>query len=221
MKTKHIKKRLEKLGKWYQRVHLNNKIYTTDEMITGEHIWPHVRECLPDDLNGLHVLDIGANACYYSYMMALEGAEVIAVEPNDLYYKQALFLKEYYEKKYNKKLNVTILKKNISEIDLSEYQFDFVLALSILYFIGNQFGGKYSDGALREMKRIVKELTQITDKILVRTRNKVHYSSVAYYTSVFLQYEFYLLKRIDMKRPITLYGRLIRHGDYGREKQYY
>jgi hypothetical protein len=206
MNKEEIQEGILQTGEWYQRVNLDG-IWTTDNMLTGEHIWPHIRECLPDNLNGMTAMDIGANACYYSFMLALEGVNVIAVEPSTLYYNQALFLRKYFEEKHQKELPVTILKKSISDIDLSEHKFDFVLALSILYFIGRQFGEKYSDPALEEMKRIVKELTQVTDRVLVRTRNKVYYSSVKYYTSIFEEFGFSLLKRINMKRPITLYGR--------------
>jgi len=213
MDKEYVRSKIEELKPWYQRVNLDG-IYTTDLMRTGEHIWPYIRECLPDNIDGMKIMDIGANACFYSFMLALEGADVIAIEPKERYYNQALFLKEYYEEKHQRELNVTILKKNISKIDLGEYlYFDFILALSVLYFIGNHFGGKYSEDALNEMKRIIKNLTIITDKILVRTRNKVKYSSVKYYTSVFLEYKFHLLKRINIMRPITLYGR-IKDGDY-------
>lgn len=201
-----IYEKIAEVGPWYQRVNLDGE-WTTDNMLTGEHIWPFIRDCLPENLSGMLVMDIGANACYYSCMLALEGVNVISIEPNPLYYKQAQFLKKYYEEKHQKELSVTILKKSISDIDLSEYKFDFVLALSILYFVGRQFGEKYSDAALKEMKRVVKELTQTTNKVVVRTRNKVYYSSVAYYTSVFEEFGFSLLKRVDMKRPITLYGK--------------
>ncbi len=214
MKRKYLKAKIKELGPWYQRVSLDG-IFTTRLMLTGEHVWPYIRSVLPDDIQGAKILDIGANACYYSYMLALEGAEVIAVEPDKQYIKQALFLKEFLENQYEKELNVKLIRSSISNIDFEDYEyFDFVLALSVIYFIGRHFGGKYSDGALLEQKRIIKELTQVTDKIVVRTRDKIPLNSVAYYTSLFLENDFYLLKKIEMKRPIVLYGRLIKHGDY-------
>ena len=196
-----------KLGPWYQRVNLEG-IYTTEKMLTGEHIWPHIRSLLPSNLTGMKTMDIGANACYYSLRLALEGVQVIAFEPNIRYYKQALFLKEFFEKKYEKSLNITILKRKINETDLTEDKtFDFILALSVIYFIGRQFGGKYSPRALEEQKKLIKQLTRITDKVIVRTRNKVYYSSVKYYSKLFLENNFHLLKKIKMTRPIMLYGR--------------
>lgn len=207
-----VKQKIEELSPWYQRVNLDGT-YTTDKKLTGEHIWPYIRSFLPSDLKGKRFMDIGANACYYSIMMALEKAEVIAIEPNKKYYAQALFLKEFYEKKYNRKLNLQIIKTGISNLDLNNFgKFDTILALSVIYFIGRKKGkaGKYCDEALIEQKRVVSEVTNMTDKIIVRTRDKVYYSSVKYYTEIFSQNNFGLIevKRKGLiNRPLILYGK--------------
>lgn len=203
--------KIKDLGKWYQRVNIDGVYTTNDKLISGEEVWPDIRSMLPDDIEGMRFLDIGANACYYSYMLALEGAEVLAIEPDRVFHKQALFLKSYYEETYKETLPVTIQRKSISDIEFSEIgEFDYVLALSVLYFIGQHLGGKYSEGALKEQRRIIKEISNITNKIVLRTRNNRPEITVKYYNRLFMDFDFYMLKKIVMKRPIVLYGRLIK-----------
>jgi len=220
MKRKEIRKAIDKLGPWYQRYDMDG-LWTTDNMLTGEHVWPEIRSLMDDDLQGARILDIGANAAYYSTQLALEGADVIAVEPATLYHKQARWTIHYFEQKHKTKLPIQLIKKTASELDYEGLGwFDYILAISVIYFIGRGKGkeGKYSEEALAEQKRVVSEICNQTDKVIVRTRNKVLYSSVAYYNSVFLENEFYMLKRIQAKRPTMLYGRLIKDGDYGKEE---
>jgi len=219
MKKKEIRKAIKSLGPWYQRYQMNG-IWTTDEMLTGEHVWPDIRSLMDDDLEDARILDIGSNAGYYSTMLALEGADVISVEPSDLYFKQAEWTKYYFEQEHNKKLSIKLMKKTASELDYFDLGwFDYILALSVIYFIGRDSEGKYSEGALKEQKRVIAEICQQTDRVIVRTRNKVKYSSVGYYTQVFLENEFYMIKRVRAKRPTVLYGRVFNDGDYGREEQ--
>lgn len=206
--------KIKELGKWYQRVNIDGEYTTTDKLISGEEVWPDIRSMLPDDIEGMRFLDIGANACYYSFMLALEGAEVLAIEPDRIFYRQAVFLKSYYEKLYKETLKVDIQRKSISDIELSEIgEFDYVLALSVIYFIGQHLGGKYSEDALKEQRRVIEELSNITNRILVRTRNNRPEITVKTYNRLFMDFDFYMLKKIVMKRPIVLYGKLIKEED--------
>lgn len=206
--------KIKELGPWYQRVNIDGEYTTNEKLISGEEVWPDIRSMLPDDISGMRFLDIGANACYYSFMLALEGAEVLSIEPDKVFCKQALFLKSYYEETYKQTLPVTIQRKSISDVELSEIgEFDFVLALSVLYFVGKHLGGKYSEGALKEQRRIIGELTNITNKILLRTRNNRPEITVKNYNRIFMDFDFYMLKKIVMKRPIVLYGRLIKEDE--------
>lgn len=203
----NLSKKIKELGPWYQSINLDG-IQTTDLARSNKAVWEDVRSILPDSLEGLRFLDLGANAGYYSLMTALEGSEVVGVEVKSLYYKQSLFLKEFYQEKYEKKLEAQFKLGSISNIDFSKLgKFDYVYALSILYFIGRHLGGKYSTEALKEQMRIISELSKITDRVIVRTRNKVELSSIKYYTSLFDKVGFKVIKHIKRKRPIVLYGR--------------
>jgi len=211
MTSKEIRKVINKLGPWYQRYKMGG-IYTTDNMISGEPIWEDIRDLMKDDLYNAKILDIGSNAAYYSMMLALEGAIVVGIEPNPLYFKQGKWTKYYFEQKYKLKFPVMLFNKTASELNLLGVDinyYDYILAISVIYHIGNQFGGAYSPGAMKEQKRVISQLCQMTDRIIVRTRNNRVENSISYYNNIFLENEFYMLKKIIRKRPLLLYGRLV------------
>lgn len=213
MKTKEIKKAIEKLGPWHQRYSMRG-LYTTDKIIAGEEFWPDIRVLMGDDLDGMRIMDLGANAGYYSVMSALEGAEVHLVEPDPKYFKQAKWTKYYFEQEKGiDNLNIKFYKKTASELDFDSLgNFDCILAISSLYFIGSEFDNHYS-----EQERIISELCKKTDKIIVKTVNDKPYNSLGYYNKVFLDNNFFMLKRIMQKyeRPVMLYGPLVKETDYG------
>ncbi len=215
MKHKQIKKAIEKLSPWCQRYQMDG-FYTTEEKISGEDVWPSIRSVMVDDLHGMKILDLSADAAYYSMMLALEGAEVIALQSSKRYFQQAMWTKHYFEEKHGQKFPVTLLKKTASELDYPDMgRFDYVLALSVLSFIGSEFGEKYSEGAITEQNRVITELCRLTDKIVVEIENDRLENSVAYYNKIFLKHEFYMTKKVILERPIMVYGRLEKHEDYG------
>ena len=210
MKTKEIKKAIEALGPWNQRYTMG-RLYTADSKISGEDVWPDIRSMMDEDLHGARIMDLGSGSGYYSVMLAMEGADVIAVEPNKLYRKQTSWTKYFFEQRWNKEIPLEIVKKSASDIKfLKLKQFDYILALSVIFYIGKESGGIYSEGAMNEQKRVVSEMCKITDKILVTTENNKIGNSIGYHNGLFLENEFYMLKRIMQKRPILLYGRLIK-----------
>lgn len=208
MDKKYIEGKIKELGEWYQRIDLDG-VLTTERKISDDSVWNDVKSILPNNIEGLKFLDLGCNSGFYSFMLAINGAkEVIGVDINDDCIKQAEFLKEYYEDKYGKKLNVSISNKNISDIDFDSIKkFDCILALSILYFVGRHLGGKYSPGANEELNRVIGEITKKTDMVIVRTRNKIPENSVTFYSQIFKKFDFYPTATINKKRPIVLYER--------------
>ena len=104
MRSREIKKAIDSLAPWYQRYEMDGQ-WTTDSKISGETTWPDIRSIMDDDLEGMRILDLGANAGYYSIMLSLEGAEVISVEPEPRYFKQLRWTQYYFENKHEKKRN--------------------------------------------------------------------------------------------------------------------
>jgi len=194
MNTKEIRKAITKLGPWHQRYEMNG-LWTTNSMLSGEHVWPSIRSLMDDDLEGARILDIDSKGGYYSSMLALEGVDVTSVEPSNLYFQQSQWTKHYFEQTYKKKLTIKLMKTIVSNLGW----FDYILTTS-------------EDTLLKQQKGI-SEICQRTDKVIIRIKNKSLKNSVGYYTSMFLKNEFYLLKKLTGEKQIILYGKLIKDED--------
>ena len=136
MDKEYIQKRVNELGKWFECFNLDGVI-TRMKSASNPSIWPKVKTFLPDNMEGMRVLDIGCNAGLYSIECAKLGAQVVAIEKNEPYYSQALFIRDYFEDLHNKKLDITFIKEDIINLDLSSLgMFDYTLALLVLYHYG-------------------------------------------------------------------------------------
>ncbi len=211
MKRKDIKKAIEMLGPWNQRYEMGKALYTTDEKISGEDVWPTLRNILDEDLYDARILDVGCGSAYYSAMLALEGAKVISIEPDPLYFKQAQWTKYYFGHEYGKDLDIRLHNESASKFNYDKNgKFDYILALSVISFIGKEFGKK----ATAEQKRVISKWCDVSDRIVVRTRNNKLNNSVAYYNSMFLEKKFFMIRRRMINNPIILYGKVERTEDY-------
>lgn len=80
------------LGTWFHNLHLPEGVETAPEHPLGDFPnvkWQRVRRCVPADLHGWRVLDIGCNAGFYSFELAKRGADVLAVDFDRRYLAQA------------------------------------------------------------------------------------------------------------------------------------
>ena len=87
-----IKSELERFGDWFHNLHLPGGIETAPQHPLGDfprRKWRRIHRCLPADLTGWRVLDIGCNAGYYSFALAERGANVIGVDVDPRYLAQA------------------------------------------------------------------------------------------------------------------------------------
>ncbi len=83
---------VSQLGEWFHNLHLPGGIETAPEHPLGDfpaRKWRRVETTLPADLDGWRVLDIGCNAGYYSFALAARGADVLGIDVDDRYLRQA------------------------------------------------------------------------------------------------------------------------------------
>ncbi len=202
MDKEYISKRVDELRPWYQSIEL-------DGVITRKHgpssieLWKNIKATLPENLDGMRVLDLGCSAGHYSMQAALLGAkEVIGVELSELAYTQCLFLKEYFEGKYGP-LNVKYMNESVSDIDLKELgRFDYIFALAILYHLDSYKNLKNVKKTFPNRHRVIKILTEMSDNIIVRNRNDN-------YDKIFAELGFKskMLKR-EGERSLVLYRKI-------------
>ena len=205
MEKEFIEEKIKLLSPWYQKIELDGVMTIDSKGNNTIQMWEDIKKKLLKNLEGMRILDLGANAGYFSVLSALLGAEVISIDISDIFYQQFLFVRDFFEEKYGP-LNITYYKKNISHIKFKKIgKFDYIFALSILYHIGKHEYGKYTRKALDEQIRIINILTSISNNIFVRCRNSAH-NSKEYYDKIFNSFGFKSkVIRTDRVRRLLLY----------------
>src|SRR6478736_3762873 len=135
MTREEILAELKRLEPWFHYVDLGQGLATKSRSAIGEPIqhplptWEKVRVCLPQDLSGKSVLDVGCNAGFYSIEMKRRGAErVLGVDSQRNLIRQAEFVRNA--------LDLDIEYGRLSVYDLEPItmgQFDLTLALGLIY----------------------------------------------------------------------------------------
>jgi tRNA (mo5U34)-methyltransferase len=135
MERAEILKQIDTLGPWFHCIDLGDGIKTKTSSVTGEPAdhpqgtWKIIQRCLPDDLSGKSVLDVGCNAGFYAVGAKRRGAaRVLGVDAQRPLINQALFVR--------RALGLDIEYRRMSVYDLSRTsvgQFDITLALGLIY----------------------------------------------------------------------------------------
>jgi len=214
MKKQDLQKKIKDLEPWYQGISFDNGIRTGRKRNVKE-IWKKIESNFPMDYKTSRILDLGCNAGFYSIMAAKRGASVIGVETEALQIKQSLFLKSYFEDLWKTKLDITYIHKDISDVDfISLGKFDCIFALAVLYHVGNSKFGRGTPKSFAEQDRVISLLTKITDKFIVRARQRrrknSEYYNYKYYNKVFKSLNFEPIKTIHENngdRSLILYER--------------
>src|SRR3989440_896196 len=135
MTREEILARIDKLGPWFHCIELGGGLVTKTASAVGEPVehprptWEKVKVCLPEDLSGRSVLDVGCNAGFYSIEMKRRGAaRVVGIDSQRDLVRQAMFVRE--------RVGLEIVYRRMSVYDLDPRdlgQFDITLALGLIY----------------------------------------------------------------------------------------
>ena len=135
MKREEIQERIEKLGPWFHCIELGEGLVTKTASAVGEPVehprptWEKVRACLPEDVSGKSVLDVGCNAGFYAVELKRRGAgRVVGVDSQRSLVRQAAFVRDVLG------LDIEYQRASVYDLDPRELgQFDVVLALGLIY----------------------------------------------------------------------------------------
>jgi tRNA (mo5U34)-methyltransferase len=121
---------LDRLAPWFHNVQLTDKIGTRPEVPDHPaNRWRVIESLVPQDLRGKTVLDIGANAGYFSFEMKRRGAaRVVGIDIMPHILAQARFTSNWLE------LPLELLQYDVYNVD-SLGSFDFVVFLGVLYHL--------------------------------------------------------------------------------------
>jgi tRNA (mo5U34)-methyltransferase len=135
MKREEILSRIDRLGPWFHCIELGDGLLTKTASAVGEPVehprptWEKVRACLPEDVSGKSVLDVGCNAGFYSVELKRRGAgRVVGVDSQRNLIRQAAFVRDALG------LDIEYQRLSVYDLDPRESgQFDVVLALGLIY----------------------------------------------------------------------------------------
>src|SRR5690606_35166726 len=93
--------------------------------------WEKIQHSIPADLSGWKVLDIGCNAGFYSVELAKRGAEVLAIDLDDHYLKQAKWTAE----QFGLSDRITFRKMQVYDLAKLDQKFDLVWFMGVFYHL--------------------------------------------------------------------------------------
>jgi tRNA (mo5U34)-methyltransferase len=127
-----LMRRISEMGDWFHNIDLHG-VPTAPGHFLGDFPrvkWKSIAPCIPEDLSGASVLDIGCNAGFYSVELKRRGAErVLGVDVDDRYLNQARFVAEVLE------LDIEFKKCSVYDVDQLPGQFDYVLFMGVFYHL--------------------------------------------------------------------------------------
>lgn len=133
-RTRMRREEIEALGPWFHNLHLPDGTQTAPNHRFGDFPrfkWEHVEACIPRDLAGWSVLDIGCNAGFYSIELARRGAHVLGLDVEPLYLRQA----RWAARQCQLEERVRFIEGNVYQLSQWQLSFDLVWFTGVFYHL--------------------------------------------------------------------------------------
>src|SRR5947209_6602387 len=129
-----VEARIEALGPWFHNLHLPSGHQTAPNHPLGDFPgfkWRQISGSLDQDLRGARALDIGCNAGFYSFQLAARGAEVLAIDVDEHYLRQARWAAEQLDPEGR----IRFVRMHLYDLAAATERFDVILFLGVLYHL--------------------------------------------------------------------------------------
>ena len=122
------------LAPWFHNLHLPDGRQTAPDHPLGDFPafkWAQIGPALPEDLSGARALDIGCNAGFYTFELARRGAQVVGIDIDEHYLRQARWAADQFD------LTDRVEWRQMVVYDLARMgeTFDVILFLGVLYHL--------------------------------------------------------------------------------------
>jgi tRNA (mo5U34)-methyltransferase len=127
--------RIRALAPWFHNLHLPSGHQTAPDHPLGDFPafkWDQIAPALPGDMGGMRVLDIGCNAGFYSVALAQRGAEVLGIDVDPHYLRQAAWIRNQFGIGADQ---LALREMQVYELAALPETFDVVLFLGVLYHL--------------------------------------------------------------------------------------
>jgi tRNA (mo5U34)-methyltransferase len=125
---------IKSLGPWFHNIHLPDGNQTAPKHFLGDFPlfkWQKIKSAIPQDLSGWKVLDIGCNAGFYSIELAKRGADVLAVDLDMHYLKQA----EWVAAQFGLSDKIKFRQMQVYDLAHVDDTFDLVWFMGVFYHL--------------------------------------------------------------------------------------
>jgi tRNA (mo5U34)-methyltransferase len=139
------------MGPWFHNVHLPDGTQTAPAHRFGDFPffkWREIEASVPRDLSGWSAIDIGCNAGYYSIELAKRGANVLGLDVEPLYLRQARWVAQ----QFGMRDQLRFVEGHIYQLLESGLSFDLVWFTGVFYHL------KYPALALDIVRRLTGRL---------------------------------------------------------------
>jgi tRNA (mo5U34)-methyltransferase len=125
---------IQSLAPWFHNLHLPDGVQTAPEHALGDFPafkWREIAGEIPRDLTGWRALDVGCNAGFYSFELAKRGAQVVGIDREPHYLRQARWAAE----RLGLSSKVQFRECQVYELGRNEERFDLVLFMGVFYHL--------------------------------------------------------------------------------------
>jgi tRNA (mo5U34)-methyltransferase len=129
-----LEKEIAELGSWFHNLHMPDGTQTAPHHPLGDFPlfkWKQIAPFIPEDISGWKVLDIGCNAGFYSFELAKRGADVLGLDLDEHYLKQA----RWAARKFNLQDKVEFRNMQIYDLINHNQKFELVLFMGVFYHL--------------------------------------------------------------------------------------
>ncbi|MEZ4732819.1 MAG: TIGR04290 family methyltransferase [Caldilineaceae bacterium] len=159
---------IAELGPWFHNLHLPGGIQTAPDHFLGDFPafkWQQLSPHLPQDLRGWRVLDIGCNAGYYTFELAKRGGQVVGIDVDPHYLRQATWAAE----QVGLANQVTFRQMQVYDLAHEADTYDLVLFMGVFYHLRYPMLGL--DIVTQKVKRLLvfQSLTMPGEEVYLQT----------------------------------------------------
>ncbi len=125
---------IDALAPWFHNLHLPHGVQTAPDHALGDFPafkWQQLATHLPADLHGWRILDIGCNAGYYTFELARRGGDVLGIDVDPHYLRQATWAAA----QLGLTARVSFQQLQIYELAHWPEKFDLIIFMGVFYHL--------------------------------------------------------------------------------------